>query len=55
VWERVTVGRSGACPHLFGDRLADLETDAIRALATFSDDDTFNEQNEFLIHIGRRP
>lgn len=45
---------SFAAPHLFGDRLSDFEAEAMAALAEFSDDDTFGEDNEFLIRIGRR-
>ena len=45
---------SFAAPPLFGDRLGEFE-DAVRsALAEFSDTDTFAEDNEFLIRIGRR-
>jgi trans-aconitate methyltransferase len=45
---------SFAAPYLFGDRLAEFEAAATRALAMFSDNDTFDEDNEFLIRIGRR-
>lgn len=45
---------SFAAPHLFGDRLADFETAVKAALAEHSSDDTFLEDNEFLIRIGRR-
>lgn len=45
---------SFAAPHLFGDRLADFEAATRQALAEFSDEDTFDEHNEFLIRIGRR-
>lgn len=42
-------------PELFGDRLHEFD-DAVRAvLARYSDTDTFIEENEFLIHLGRRP
>jgi trans-aconitate methyltransferase len=45
---------SFAAPQLFGDRLAEFDK-AVRArLAEYSDDDTFLEDNEFLIRIGRR-
>lgn len=43
-----------AAPHLFGDRLGEFEAKAKATLADFSDDDTFGEENEFLIRIGRR-
>jgi trans-aconitate methyltransferase len=45
---------SFAAPHLFGDRLAEFEEAVHRTLAEFSDDDTFDENNEFLIRIGRQ-
>ncbi|MFJ6211797.1 hypothetical protein ACIQGZ_00395 [Streptomyces sp. NPDC092296] len=45
---------SFAAPHLFGDRLADFEAAVRAALAEHSSDDTFLEDNEFLIRIGRR-
>lgn len=45
---------SFAAPHLFGDRLDEFDQTARQALAAFSDDDTFVEDNEFLIRIGRR-
>lgn len=44
-----------AAPHLFGDRLGEFETSVKAVLAEHSDDDTFPEDNEFLIRIGRRP
>jgi trans-aconitate methyltransferase len=44
-----------AAPHLFGDRLKEFETAVKAALAEHSGDDTFPEDNEFLIRIGRRP
>jgi trans-aconitate methyltransferase len=44
-----------AAPHLFGDRLGEFETSVKAALAKHSGDDTFPEDNEFLIRIGRRP
>ena len=43
-----------AAPHLFGDRLTEFETAVKERLANFSDDDTFPEENEFLIRFGRR-
>ncbi|MEV6598812.1 class I SAM-dependent methyltransferase [Actinoplanes sp. NPDC051346] len=46
---------SFAAPHLFGERLTDFEREAADTLARFSDNDTFDEHNEFLIRIGRRP
>jgi trans-aconitate methyltransferase len=45
---------SFAAPHLFGDRLEEFEAKARATLAEFGDDDTFGEDNEFLIRIGRR-
>ncbi|MEE6260169.1 class I SAM-dependent methyltransferase [Plantactinospora sonchi] len=45
---------SFAAPHLFGDRLPEFEAAVRHTLARFSDDDTFDENNEFLIRIGRR-
>ncbi|MGW0731838.1 class I SAM-dependent methyltransferase [Streptomyces sp. NPDC002851] len=45
---------SFAAPHLFGDRLKEFETAVKDRLADFSDDDTFPEENEFLIRLGRR-
>ncbi|KPI17643.1 hypothetical protein OK074_1664 [Actinobacteria bacterium OK074] len=45
---------SFAAPHLFGGRLAAFETEVRNQLARFSDDDTFPEENEFLIRLGRR-
>jgi trans-aconitate methyltransferase len=44
-----------AAPHLFGDSLGEFETSVKAVLAEHSDDDTFPEDNEFLIRIGRRP
>lgn len=45
---------SFAAPQLFGDRLNEFDQ-AIRAtLKPFSDTDAFEEDNEFLIRIGRR-
>lgn len=43
-----------AAPHLFGDRRHDFETEVKNRLAEFSDDDSFPEENEFLIRLGRR-
>jgi trans-aconitate methyltransferase len=45
---------SFAAPRLFGDRLEEFDAAARRALAEHSDTDTFTEDNEFLIRIGRR-
>ncbi|MYQ96268.1 methyltransferase domain-containing protein [Streptomyces sp. SID4946] len=45
---------SFAAPHLFGDRLPDFEIAVKERLADFSEDDTFPEENEFLIRLGRR-
>jgi trans-aconitate methyltransferase len=45
---------SFAAPHLFGERLDEFDTTARARLADFSDTDTFIEDNEFLIRIGRR-
>jgi trans-aconitate methyltransferase len=45
---------SFAAPQLFGDRLGEFEREVRAALAEFSDGDTFDEDNEFLIRIGRR-
>ncbi|MFD0059629.1 methyltransferase domain-containing protein [Streptomyces sp. NPDC056690] len=45
---------SFAAPHLFGDRLKEFEAAVKGRLADFSDDDTFLEDNEFLIRLGRR-
>ncbi|MEU3030845.1 class I SAM-dependent methyltransferase [Streptomyces incarnatus] len=45
---------SFAAPHLFGDRLPAFETAVRERLAAFSEDDTFPEENEFLIRFGRR-
>ncbi|MCC9309093.1 class I SAM-dependent methyltransferase [Kitasatospora sp. RB6PN24] len=46
---------SFAAPHLFGDRLPEFENQVKAVLAKHSDNDTFGEDNEFLIRIGRRP
>ena len=45
---------SFAAPHLFGERLGRFERQITTVLGGFSDNDTFSEGNEFLIHIGRR-
>jgi hypothetical protein len=45
---------SFAAPHLFGDRLDEFDQTVRTTLAQFSDTDTFEEDNEFLIRIGRR-
>ncbi|MFF7413228.1 class I SAM-dependent methyltransferase [Streptomyces platensis] len=45
---------SFAAPHLFGDRLKEFEAAVRGRLADFSDNDTFPEENEFLIRLGRR-
>jgi trans-aconitate methyltransferase len=45
---------SFAAPHLFGDRLDEFDHIVRATLAQFSDIDTFDEDNEFLIRIGRR-
>ncbi|MGQ4400153.1 trans-aconitate 2-methyltransferase [Streptomyces hayashii] len=45
---------SFAAPHLFGARLGEFEAKVKSTLAEFSDNDTFGEENEFLIRIGRR-
>lgn len=45
---------SFAAPHLFGNRLEEFEQAVRTTLARFSDTDTFEENNEFLIRIGRR-
>ncbi|SHN52698.1 Methyltransferase domain-containing protein [Geodermatophilus obscurus] len=46
---------SFAAPHLFGDRRDAFEQALRETLRKFSDDDTFPEENEFLLRIGRRP
>ncbi|MEO5876742.1 MAG: class I SAM-dependent methyltransferase [Streptosporangiaceae bacterium] len=46
---------SFAAPHLFGDRLGEFETAVTERLADVSTDDTFPEDNEFLIRLGKRP
>lgn len=45
---------SFAAPHLFGDRLDEFDRKVRANLTQFSDSDTFREDNEFRIHIGRR-
>lgn len=46
---------SFAAPALFGESQPAFETALKERLATLSADDTFIEDNEFLIRIGRRP
>lgn len=45
---------SFASPQLFGDRLEQFEQTVRARLTEFSDNDTFVEENEFLIRIGHR-
>lgn len=45
---------SFAARPLFGDRIGEFEAAIKRTLATFSAEDSFPEDNEFLIRIGRR-
>jgi SAM-dependent methyltransferase len=45
---------SFAAPHLFGDHRDEFEQAVKATLAEFSDTDTFEEDNEFLIRIGHR-
>ncbi|MFF4650910.1 class I SAM-dependent methyltransferase [Streptomyces sp. NPDC001380] len=45
---------SFAAPHLLGDRLTDFGTAVKAALSEHSSGDTFTEDNDFLIRIGRR-
>lgn len=45
---------SFAAPHLFGDRLDEFDHRTRQTLTQFSATDTFPEENEFLIRIGRR-
>ncbi|MGW0242255.1 class I SAM-dependent methyltransferase [Micromonospora chalcea] len=45
---------SFAAPQLFGDRLGEFDSAVRATLARYSDTDTFAEDNEFLIRIGRR-
>ncbi|RBO88494.1 MULTISPECIES: class I SAM-dependent methyltransferase [Nocardia] len=45
---------SFAAPHLFGGRLSEFEQAVRQQLAKFSSDDSFPEDNEFVIRIGRR-
>lgn len=45
---------SFAAPHLFGHRLDEFDQAVRSTLRQFSDADTFDEDNEFLIRIGRR-
>jgi trans-aconitate methyltransferase len=43
-----------AAPQLFGDRLDEFDQAVRATLTQFSDTDAFEEDNEFLIRIGRR-
>jgi trans-aconitate methyltransferase len=43
-----------AAPQLFGDQLSQFHQAVRDCLAEFSDSDTFEEDNEFLIRLGRR-
>jgi hypothetical protein len=45
---------SFAAPHLFGDRLDEFDEKVRATLSQFSETDTFREDNEFLLRIGRR-
>lgn len=45
---------SFAARHLFGDRVAEFERALATTLATYSDGDTFEEENEFIIRIARK-
>ena len=45
---------SFAAPGLFGDRLDEFDQAVRAVLVRFSDTDTFAEDNEFLIRLGRR-
>jgi trans-aconitate methyltransferase len=45
---------SFATPHLFGERLDEFDQAIRVTLRLFSDRDTFEEENEFLLRIGRR-
>jgi trans-aconitate methyltransferase len=59
VWDAQSIlgylySTSFAAPQLFGDRLEEFEAAVIERLADFSPDDTFPEDNEFLIRLGRR-
>ena len=45
---------SFAAPHLFGERVDEFDRAVRATLAEFSDNDSFLEENEFLIRIGRR-
>ncbi|GGJ90501.1 hypothetical protein GCM10010123_20400 [Pilimelia anulata] len=44
-----------AAPALFGDRQPEFDATVRRTLAGLRDDDTFVEDNEFLIRLGTRP
>lgn len=46
---------SFASPQLFGERLEQFEQTVRERLSEFSETDTYAEDNEFLIRIGRRP
>jgi trans-aconitate methyltransferase len=46
---------SFAAPHLFGDRLAEFDHAVRNRLTELSDTDTFIDDNQFRIFIGRRP
>jgi trans-aconitate methyltransferase len=45
---------SFSAPHLFGERVQEFDQTVRATLLRFSDADTFEEDNEFLIRIGRR-
>ncbi len=45
---------SFAAPHLFGDRIDEFDQAVRATLTQFTATDTFEEDNEFLIRIGRR-
>jgi trans-aconitate methyltransferase len=45
---------SFAARPLFGDRVGEFEAALKARLADYSDNDTFQEDNEFIIHFGRR-
>jgi trans-aconitate methyltransferase len=44
-----------AAPQLFGDRLEEFESAITDVLKSFSTEDVYIEENEFLIRLGRRP
>ncbi|RAY17013.1 SAM-dependent methyltransferase [Actinomadura craniellae] len=59
-WTRETIlgylySTSFAARHLFGDQLEDFEAAVTAVLAEYSSDNTYFEDNEFLIRFGRRP